>query len=394
MFYSSSPNKRSRMADNTKPAQQEICKTKEEFQEQEVCKESGAKILPSTNVSEVEDSSQSETDKENKKNLPVKKRRQSQRDSEQTSDDKEEDDTCFNLKNIENNCPAIKNVKQSSDSSSPPLTPLSEQEPKQSTNVIENKDDITVPSDVVLQSKQSMQHWVKKFSAIVIDHLNKFGMCVIDNFIGEDRGTRILNEVLHLQQTTQFKVGTLSKDLSNQSVRSDQISWIDAIDPPCPSIRSMLHLLDAIILMANKTPDNGELAKYKISGRTKAMVACYPGGGSHYVRHVDNPNKDGRVITSIYYLNKNWIKEYGGTLMIYPSKPAGTQASVEPIFDRVIFFWSDRRNPHEVLPAYKPRYAITAWYFDTEEKNEYMKRQDTACLKTLKEKDDPPKLTI
>lgn len=41
----------------------------------------------------------------------------------------------------------------------------------------------------------------------------------------------------------------------------------------------------------------------------KAMVACYPGSpgkGTGYKRHIDNPNKDGRLITTLYYLNPGW----------------------------------------------------------------------------------------
>jgi Rps23 Pro-64 3,4-dihydroxylase Tpa1-like proline 4-hydroxylase len=48
---------------------------------------------------------------------------------------------------------------------------------------------------------------------------------------------------------------------------------------------------------------------------------------------------------------------YGGLLRIYP-EGEDRVASVEPVFDRLLFFWSDRRNPHEVMKAYKTRYSF------------------------------------
>jgi hypothetical protein len=56
----------------------------------------------------------------------------------------------------------------------------------------------------------------------------------------------------------------------------------------------------------------------------QAMVACYPGSGSHYVKHVDNPNRDGRCITAIYYLNKDWnVKVRKGFMICWISKEMG-----------------------------------------------------------------------
>jgi hypoxia-inducible factor prolyl hydroxylase len=113
---------------------------------------------------------------------------------------------------------------------------------------------------------------------------------------------------------------------------------------------------------------------------SQAMVACYEGKGSHYVKHVDNPNKDGRCITCIYYLNVNWnADESGGLLRIYPSGWMDRVADVEPIFDRITFFWSDRRNPHEVQPAHRTRYAITLWYFDAHERELAVRKYQRDC---------------
>ena len=45
-------------------------------------------------------------------------------------------------------------------------------------------------------------------------------------------------------------------------------------------------------------------------------------------------------------------------LQIYPENYSDKVARITPCFDRMLFFWSDRRNPHEVLPAKITRYVI------------------------------------
>jgi len=227
-----------------------------------------------------------------------------------------------------------------------------------------------------MKPKQNNDGWIAEAVDIVIEHLNKFGACVMDNFLGEHKGLKILDEVLELQKLTVFQEGKLTSVKAEKSIRSDKVTWTDGSSENTPHINSLLDSIDTIVMTANKAPNNGELGKYKINSRTKAMIACYPGEGTHYVKHIDNPNKDGRCITAIYYLNRNWDpKKDGGTLKIYSACVPGVIAQVNPIFDRVIFFWSDRRNPHEVLPSYRDRNAITVWYMDDKELFEFKERK-------------------
>lgn len=148
------------------------------------------------------------------------------------------------------------------------------------------------------------------------------------------------------------------------AIRSDRVIWIDGCEEGCAEINNLIQTLCSVITNSSRLSlySNNRLDKIVINKRTKAHVACYPGNGTRYIKHVDNPNGDGRVITAIYYLNKNWNTERdGGLLRMFP---AGMDrvANIEPLFDRALFFWSDRRNPHEVLPAYRDRFAITVWY--------------------------------
>jgi SM-20-related protein len=83
-----------------------------------------------------------------------------------------------------------------------------------------------------------------------------------------------------------------------------------------------------------------------------------------YMRHCDAVGANtNRVLTTIVYLNKDWITSDGGSLRLYPRTEG--HVDIAPLLGRALVFWSDGRVPHEVLPAHQPRYAVSLWYYDT-----------------------------
>ncbi|XP_043929827.1 prolyl hydroxylase EGLN3 isoform X2 [Protopterus annectens] len=218
-----------------------------------------------------------------------------------------------------------------------------------------------------------MQLDLKKLATeCIIPALQTRGYCYMDNFLGDLVGDCVLEQVQQMHITGRLNDGQLAgkrNGISKRHLRGDQIAWVQGTEKGCEAVGFLLSLIDRLIMLCE-----GKLGKHIIKERSKAMVACYPGNGTGYVRHVDNPNGDGRCITCIYYLNKNWdAKVNGGVLRIFPEEKSYV-ADIEPIFDRLLFFWSDRRNPHEVQPSYSLRYAVTVWYFDAEERAEAKKK--------------------
>ncbi|XP_005946895.1 egl nine homolog 1 isoform X2 [Haplochromis burtoni] len=159
----------------------------------------------------------------------------------------------------------------------------------------------------------------------IVPCMNKHGICVVDGFVGAEIGLGILENVKALYETGKFTDGQLvsQKSDSTKDIRGDKITWIDGKEPRCERIQFLMNRMDDLIRHCN-----GKLGNYAINGRTK---------------------------------------EHGGLLRIFPEGKAQF-ADIEPKFDRLLLFWSDRRNPHEVQPAYATRYAITVWYFDADER--------------------------
>lgn len=241
----------------------------------------------------------------------------------------------------------------------------------------------TSPEDAQLADLE--QESLEEACHSLIRDMNEYGVCVLDNFLGQDRGLKVLREVTNMYSSGVFKDGQLVSNRGGKNmrhIRGDKIVWIGGGEQGCNNIGYLINRVDAIITNCKRMINNGKLGRYNIRERTKAMVACYPGHGSHYVKHVDNPNKDGRCITAIYYLNLDWdVRTSGGLLRIFPEGCNDRVADIEPTFDRILFFWSDRRNPHEVQPSHRTRYAITLWYLDAEERESARLRYQRDCEK-------------
>jgi SM-20-related protein len=94
----------------------------------------------------------------------------------------------------------------------------------------------------------------------------------------------------------------------------------------------------------------------------EAHLAVYP-PGSFYRRHLDQfPGVGERTVTTILYLNQDWIQPGGGQLRLYTG-PVDQRRYEEvlPLGGRLVTFLS-ARFLHEVLPARRDRLSITGWF--------------------------------
>lgn len=104
----------------------------------------------------------------------------------------------------------------------------------------------------------------------------------------------------------------------------------------------------------------------KIRWHSEPMGTVYPGAKSaRYMRHVDNGNGNGRLLTAIIYLNPEWKRDDGGQLRIFEPglENMAVKYELPPLMNRLLLFWSDERCPHEVLSTTADRLAVTLWYY-------------------------------
>lgn len=100
----------------------------------------------------------------------------------------------------------------------------------------------------------------------IVPCMNKHGICVVDNFLGDEIGRNILKDVKALYLTGGFTDGQLVSQRSDSSkdIRGDKITWVEGKEPGCERIAFLMSRMDDLIRHCN-----GKLGNYRINGRTK-----------------------------------------------------------------------------------------------------------------------------
>lgn len=107
----------------------------------------------------------------------------------------------------------------------------------------------------------------------VIPCMKYYGICVKDNFLGPQLGSRVLAEVDTLNQSGKFRGGQLvsQKAIPSPSIRGDQIAWVEGREPGCEGIGALMARVDEVVMYSAAS---GQLGGCVINGRTKVR-----GGG-------------------------------------------------------------------------------------------------------------------
>jgi len=227
---------------------------------------------------------------------------------------------------------------------------------------------------------------------LVVDHLAKFGFCVIDDFLGKVTAEKIKSEVSDMHK---------SQEKENDTCRiKSRVTWVnssenDAENKPLVGFQSFIKALDSVIIVATR------ILNVQIKARSKALVSLQTNPSSI---SEGKPSSEGKLkknkpslgdihkknyakcVQAIYYPNKNWNSEVdGGMMEVSPSRSTSIVGEVYPIFDRVLILWADRTMKN-LKASFSERLEINVWYFydliaKKREVAEIKNDQDTSATK-------------
>lgn len=178
----------------------------------------------------------------------------------------------------------------------------------------------------------------------ILDDLDQHGFAIIDDAYSDDYVHQLIEECtsnLNRFREAAIQNGVISK------IRSDHILWLN------PELIISNQHVQALYSLGQEL----NRAFYLGIRDVEAHFACY-NAGEFYALHRDNPQgKNGRMISTVYYLHEDWQDDWGGELHLQDKNDIWHVLHPKP--NRIALFQSDLL--HEVLEAKHQRLSITGW---------------------------------
>lgn len=134
------------------------------------------------------------------------------------------------------------------------------------------------------------------------------------------------------------------------ALRGDELCWLQ---PEMAAGGRYLAWMDGLRQVLNRELFLG-LAEFE------AQYAHYP-VGAFYKTHVDrHRDSNARVVSAVFYLNRDWPAGAGGEIVMYDAGGA-ERFRQAPAGGTLVLFRSEDM-PHEVLPATRERWSIAGWF--------------------------------
>lgn len=178
----------------------------------------------------------------------------------------------------------------------------------------------------------------------ILDDLDRDGFSLIDNVYPHDYVQQLEKECM--QHLNEFRHAAVQNGVLT-NIRSDHILWLHE------GLEISHQHTQTLSLLAQQLNQ----AFYLGIKDVEAHFACYH-AGEFYALHRDNPQgKNGRLISTVYYLHDAWQSDWGGELRLQDKQ--GQWHIITPQPNRLALFQSDLL--HEVLQSKQQRLSITAW---------------------------------
>ena len=206
------------------------------------------------------------------------------------------------------------------------------------------------------------------------------GFGIIDGFLGAKLSLALREQARQKFEEEAEDFEHINDQFAAHGLCSTRLTELNVDDL---SVTFMPHLSRLADTLVQSLAEAGVEELRSVTQRSQPMLAVYPAGG-RYMRHVDNPGGNGRLLTIVYYLNACWREQqHGGSLRLWSADYSAPLASIPPLLDRAVLFWSDKRVPHEVMPAQRARYATQIWFHNDEAAAPQDDSEYRATLSTL-----------